>query len=114
MHKSKQEYKFGTIECDVKNYVDMLSTKKNLFLFFPYEFLLDEHYPFRRIEYEIRTALEHNFIESGIYRNKFYSIYDTYISCIYDDHLLIYKFEHDGKLEFIDCIYLQKSKTFLN
>lgn len=111
-HENKQNFNFGTIEFDIKNYVDMLSTKKNLFLFFPYEFFLEKQYPFRRIEYEIKSALEHDFKESGIYRNKFYSNYDTYISCVYDDHFLIYKFTNDGRLKFIDNIYLFKSKVF--
>ena len=112
IHEEKQKLNFGTIKYDLKNYVDMLSTKKNLFLFFPYEFFLERQFSFRRIEYEIKTALEHDFKESGIYRSKFFSYYDTYISCIYDDNLLIYEFIDGGKLKFIDNTYLFKSKTF--
>lgn len=112
IHEEEQKSNFGTIKYDLKNYVDMLSTKKNLFLFFPYEFFLGKQFSFRKVEYEIKTALEHDFKESGIYRNKFFSDYDTYISCIYDDNLLIYEFIDDGKLKFIDNAYLFKSKTF--
>lgn len=112
IHKNKQKLNFGTVEFDVKKYVDILSTKKNLFLFFPYEFVLEKQYPFKIIVYEVNSALEYYFKESGKYRKNFLQNYDTYISCVYDDHLLIYEFTNDGILKFIDSIYLFKSKVF--
>ena len=32
------EYEYGTIEKDIKTYVELLTTKKDLFFLFPYRF----------------------------------------------------------------------------
>lgn len=38
--------------------------------------------------------------------------YDTYLSYVYDDNLIVNKFEKGGKLQMVDTIYLFKSKTY--
>lgn len=109
-----KEYKYGTIENDVKTYVKLLTTKKNLFFLFPYRFSFKTHYNFKYAVDNITLALGKDFRESNLFRDKYCSEYDTFLSYIYDDNLIICKFEKGGHLQMIDCVYLFKSKTYGN
>lgn len=79
-----------------------MNTKKNIFFLFPYEFSFVKRYNFRYVLNNIRIALEKDFQESKIYREKYCHSYDTYIAYIYDDNLIINKFENNNKLKLVD------------
>ena len=106
------EYEYGTIEKDIKTYVELLTTKKNLFFLFPYRFSFKKHYNFRYAIENINSALAKDFKESNIFREKFRAGYDTFLAFIYEDNLIVSKFEKGGKLQIVDTIYLFKSKTY--
>lgn len=107
-----EKYEFGTIEFDIQTYVKLLTFKKNLFFFFPYKFSFKTHYNFKYALENINIALGKDFRESNLFREKYCTGYDTFIAFIYDDNLIISKFEKDGKLRIVDCVYLFKSKTY--
>lgn len=107
-------YEYGSIEYDIKKFVNLLNTKKNLFFFFPYQFTFQKHYSFKYALDSINIALSKDFKESNLFREKYCTGYDTFLAFIYDDNLVISKFEENGKLKIIDCIYLFKSKTYNN
>lgn len=110
-HLLQNKYEYGTLENDVKTYVSLLNIKKNLFFFFPYEFTFVTHYNFQYVLENINVALEKDFQESNIFREKYCFGYDTFIAYIYDDNLIISKF-NNNKLKLVDCVYLFKSKTY--
>ena len=107
-----KEYKYGTIENDIKTYVKLLTIKKNMLFFFPYRFSLKKQYSFKCAVESITSALEQDFKESNLFRGKYCMGYDTYLSYVYDDNLIVNKFEKGGKLQMVDTIYLFKSKTY--
>ncbi|HBG4827881.1 TPA: hypothetical protein KQF10_002478 [Clostridioides difficile] len=107
-----EKYEYGTIEFDIQTYVKLLTFKKNLFFFFPYKFSFNTRYNFKYALDSIKIALEKDFRESNLFREKYYAEYDTFLAYIYEDNLIISKFEKDGKLQMIDCVYLFKSQTY--
>lgn len=106
------EYEYGTIEKDIKTYVKLLTIKKNLFFFFPYRFSFKKHYNFKLAIENINIALSKDFKESNLFREKYCGGYDTFLAFIYDDNLIVSKFEKEGNLQIVDTIYLFKSKTY--
>ena len=75
-----KEYKYGTIENDIKTYVKLLTIKKNMLFFFPYRFSLKKQYSFKCAVESITSALEQDFKESNLFRGKYCMGYDTYLS----------------------------------
>lgn len=106
------EYEYGTIEKDIKTYVNLLNTQKNLFFLFPYKFSFKKKYNFRVALENINVALEKDFKESILFREKHCCKYDTFIAYIYEDNLIISKFEKNSSLQVVDVIYLFKSETY--
>lgn len=108
----KKKFKYNSVEYDVHKYAKMLKKEKNLFLFIPREFFVDDTYNFRYAIEIISKAIKADFLESIKYRETVSSGYDTYISFIYDDNLVIYEFINGNYLKFIDVFYLFKSKIY--
>lgn len=108
----EREYKHETIKKDIKNYLKMLNTKKNLFLFFPYKFYFEKPYNFRYAIKKVNDALAKDFKESNLFREKYCGEYDTFLAFIYNDNLIISKFEKGEDLKIVDTIYLFKSETY--
>lgn len=106
------KYEFGTVEFDIQTYVKLLCKKKNLFLFFPYQFIFKTKYNFRFVIDSIKSALNNDFKESDLLRKKCCPGYDTYLAFVYDDNLIVMEFQNDNSLKIIDVIYLFKSKTY--
>ncbi len=106
------KYEYGTIENDIITYVKLLAKRKNILFLFPYILRYSHGYNFKYAIENIKMALEKDFKESYFFREKFYSGYDTYISYIYDDNLIICKFEREGKLKIVDVVYIFKSSVY--
>lgn len=106
------EYEYGSIEKDIKTYVNLLNTKKNLFFLFPYRFSFKSKYNFEFAVENINIALERDFEQSIIFREKSCCGYDTFLAYIYEDNLIISKFGQDNKLQLVDVVDLFKSDTY--
>lgn len=105
-------YEYGTVENDISIYARVLATRKNLLFLFPYQFFFNNHYNFRYAIENINIALAKDFSESFIFRDKYCNEYDTFFSYIYDDNLIINKFEKKDELKTVDIVYLFKSETY--
>lgn len=106
------KYKYGTIENDISIYVKVLATRKNFLFLFPYQIYFNKHYNFRYALENINIALAKDFRESFVFRDKYCKEYDTFFSYIYDDNLIINKFEKEDELKTVDIVYLFKSETY--
>ena len=100
------------MENDISIYARVLATRKNLLFLFPYQFFFNNHYNFRYAIENINIALAKDFSESFIFRDKYCNEYDTFFSYIYDDNLIINKFEKKDELKTVDIVYLFKSETY--
>lgn len=111
LHGSSK-FRKGTPEFEVKNFLNKLLLKKNLFFLFPYE--EDDDYLFDINNYadKMINALIENFKECIKFINKYRNQYDTYISFLYDLKLYILKVDHDD-MKLIDIIDTKVSDTFV-
>lgn len=105
-------YAYGTIECDIKTYLEKLMIQKNLFLFFPFKFNTDNKYDFDIVIDYLINALNSDFKESIKFRNKNSNNFDTYFAFVYENKLIILEFNSNDKMEKIEVIDLFNSPTY--
>ena len=101
------------VENDILTTLKMLETKKNLLLFFPYEFTFDQYHNHEEAINSISEALTEDFHVAFEYRDRqIQSRYDTFMTCIYEDSFLIFSVKNQV-LKLIDTVGTKKVSTFL-
>lgn len=91
----------------------MLETKKNLLLFFPYEFTFDQYHNHEEAMESISEALTEDFHVAFEYRDsQIQSRYDTFMTCIYEHSFLFFSVKNQV-LKLIDTVGIEKVSTFL-
>lgn len=101
------------VENDIYELLTTLETKKNLLLFFPYEFIFDNKYELDEGIPQIVNALNNDFGESMKYRRLEGSGNDTYIAFIFNENIVFLQECADG-LKYVDHVNLKKSPIFQN
>lgn len=101
------------IENDIFELLETLETNKNLLLFFPYRFTFETEYEFSEGVEQIQTCLNNDFRYVMEYRNCVIQGRDTYMSFIFDGHIVFLKTDNNT-LNFVDSVELTKSPIFLN
>lgn len=102
------------IENDIFTMLKMLETKKNLLLFFPYNFTFDKPHQYEEAAKSISEALTQDFCVAFEYRDiQIQNKYDTLLTCFYKDSFLVFSW-NDQKMRVIDNIGIEKMPTFLN
>lgn len=101
-----------TVEKDVASFLRTLETKKNVLLFFPYEFFYDKEYEFDVGVEGIRKSLSNDFECSMKYRKCIVKDFDTYMSFIYQGYFVFLQ-EKENKLEFVDKVRLNDSPIYM-
>ena len=96
---------------DLNRYFKILSTKKNILLYLPYEFFVELEIEDDDIIKCIEEVLFEDFGLSFEYRKKKLCDKDTFLCCIYNNSLIIFKYENNN-LIFVDRINLNKSSTY--
>lgn len=97
-------------ENDVKAFLKLLRTQKNLLLFHPYEMFFDNNHSLQEGAQQICNAINSDFKTVMQYRLANSSC-DNYMAFVYLDHFVILQYVKD-KFEVIDYVELKKSKTF--
>lgn len=92
---------------DLNRYFKILSTKKNILLYLPYEFFVELEIEDDDIIKCIEEVLFEDFGLSFEYRKKKLCDKDTFLCCIYNNSLIIFKYENNN-LIFVDRINLKK------
>lgn len=101
------------IENDICDFLETLETKKNLLLFFPYEFTFQNRHEFKEGVSQIQNALRKDFRYAMQYRhhvvtNKF----DTYMAFVYDDKIVFLE-ENNTNFSYVDNVELSKSSVYM-
>ena len=100
-------------ENDILTTLKMLEAKKNLLLFFPYEFTFDQYHNYEEATNSISEALTEDFHVAFEYRDsQMQSRYDTFMTCIYEHSFLIFSVKNQV-LKLIDTVGTKKVSTFL-
>ena len=98
-------------EKDIQIFLKKLETKKNLLLFYPYEFSFTENqHPVNEIEL-LTKALQNDFVSAFRYRSKVLPEYETYLTTIYYNNFVLYKII-DNQLELMNIVSGNDCPTF--
>ena len=108
----KQAKQKITVENVISSALQVLETKKNILLFFPYEFTFDVPHEYDDAIGSIREAIESDFHSAFLYRKKVAEGFDTFLTCIYDDSFLLFKVSSGG-LDFCESIHSDLLPTYV-
>lgn len=99
------------IEKDIQGFLKKLKTKKNLLLFYPYEFSFTENqHPDNAIE-TLTKALQNDFVNAFRYRSKVLPDYETYLTTVYYNDFVLYRIV-DNQLDLMDVVPGSNCPTF--
>ena len=101
------------VENDVYELLTTLETKKNLLLFFPYEFVFDNKYELCEGITQIVNALNKDFRYSMQYRKCEGSSYDTYVAFIFNKNIVFLQ-ECAEELKYVDHVNVRKSPIYIS
>ena len=109
--REKKE-KEDVLEKDVSQIIKIFETKKNIMLFFPYNFNFDSNENFEQGRKLAIDGLNADFKYLFQYRMDRLPEYDTYVSFIYEkENFVITKWTGD-KLEFVEMIPVYRSLLY--
>ena len=98
-------------EKDIQVFLKKLETKKNLLLFYPYEFSFSEsQHPEDEIKI-LTTALQNDFVNAFRYRSKVLPNFETYLTTVYYNDFVLFKIV-DNKLVLMDIVPGNDCPTF--
>ena len=98
-------------EKDIQVFLKKLETKKNLLLFYPYEFsFTDNQHPEDEIEV-LTTALQNDFVNAFRYRSELLPDFETYLTTVYYNDFVLYRIV-DNKLDLMDIVPGSDCPTF--
>ena len=98
-------------EKDIQVFLKKLETKKNLLLFYPYEFSFAENqHPKNEIEV-LTKALQNDFVSAFRYRSKVLPDFETYLTTVYYNDFVLFKIV-DNQLDLMDIVSGNDCPTF--
>ena len=98
-------------ERDVKVFLEKLETKKNLLLFYPYEYRFsDDQHPLDGVE-RLVAALQRNFVSAFCYRSKRVPQFETFLTTVYYDDFILLRIKND-QLRLMDVVSCRECPTF--
>lgn len=100
------------IEKDIFNTLSMLEKRKNLLLFYPYIFSVEEEVSNQELDDIVLNALTYDFSSLFLYRKHNVREFETYFLTIVHDKFYLFKVL-DSKLSFIEKIDCSSLPTFV-
>ena len=98
-------------EKDIQVFLKKLETKKNLLLFYPYEYsFTDNQHPKNEIEV-LTKALQNDFVSAFRYRSKVLPDFETYLTTVYYNDFVLLKIV-DNQLDLMDIVSGNDCPTF--
>ena len=98
-------------EKDIQVFLKKLETKKNLLLFYPYEFSYKENiHPESEIEF-LAGALQDDFVNAFRYRSKVLPDFDTFLTTVYYNDFVLFRII-DNQLKLMDVVSGNDCPTF--
>lgn len=101
------------IENDIIEFLETLGTRKNLLLFFPYEFVFQRKYEFLAGITQIQNALDSDFRHAMQYRtHEVGTDFDTYFAFLYNGKI-VFMIAETAHLSYIDGVELNQSPIYV-
>ena len=98
-------------EKDVRVFLEKLETKKNLLLFYPYEYRFSENQRPADGVAILTAALQKSFVSAFRYRHKHLPQYETFLTTVYYDDFVLLSVAED-QLRLMDVVPGRKCPTF--
>ena len=99
-------------EDDILSVLKTIETKKNLLIFFPYSFSIDEEVGLPEIAEIISNSLHNDFHILSQYRKNTSPDLDTFLVTVYNDKFLLFSFEI-ASFSLLEMFDFKKSPTFV-
>ena len=100
------------LENDIWELLGTLRTKKNLLLYFPYEFSFATNYEFLQGVEQIRQALQNDFHNALVYRKMHSDEHDTFFCFIYDGSVVFLEVRN-AEFCVVDSLPLAESPLYI-
>ena len=111
LEKIRYNTGLSQIENDIQVFLKKLETKKNLLLFYPYEFSCQGNiHPEGEIEL-LTSALQDDFVNAFRYRSKVLPNYDTFLTTVYYNDFVLFRII-DNQLKLMDVVSGNDCPTF--
>ena len=111
LEKIRYSTGLSQVENDIKVFLKKLETKKNLLLFYPYEFSYQENvHPESELKL-LTSALQDDFVNAFRYRSMVLPNYDTFLTTVYYNNFLLFRII-DNQLELMDVVSGNDCPTF--
>ena len=107
----KEKHSYDSVDYDVVSFLRTLETNKNILMFYPLNVYFKNDYNFNYAVVEIKQAMLNDFSEAMKYRRKHVPAKDTFLSFIYDDHLVVLKMDGERCI-LVDTINTNKSRIY--
>ena len=113
LHIRKNEHRQSlSEEDDIFNVLNNIETEKNLLLFFPYNFSIEEDIELEELILIVKEALENDFLELAKYRNQIVPKFETYIITESNESFFLFTFNSTG-FQFIERVDIKKLPTYI-
>ena len=111
LEKIRYSTGLSQVENDIQVFLKKLETKKNLLLFYPYEFSYQGNiHPEGEIEL-LTSALQDDFVNAFRYRSKVLPDFDTFLTTVYYNDFVLFRII-DNQLELMDVVSGNDCPTF--
>lgn len=98
-------------EYETKALLKIMETEKNILLYCPFIFIINENYPLFQKVYYISEVLMDTYRNVLKYREAYAKRFETYFGIILQNLFIIYKY-NSSSLEIVDYVCTEKSETF--
>ena len=105
--------KHDKIDEDLCRVLNMIKVKKNIMLFFPFNFKIDNEVDIKNVDKIVTSALNRDFQSLFLYREENTKQYDTYLVTLVFEMFYIYQVQSE-MLTLIEKIDIKNIPTFLN
>lgn len=105
--------KASGVENDIRTVLETLEIKKNLLLFFPYEFSFDTPHTEDEALNSISQGIYNDFREAFKYREMQANGYDTFLVCLFNETFLLFK-ANSQELSLCEVIKSSKIELFVD
>ena len=103
LERIRRGVELTTAEKDVRVFLEKLETKKNLLLFYPYEYRFPDHLRPDDGAQRLTQALQRSFVSAFLYRGKRLPEYETFLTTVYYDDFVLYRVA-DSRLHLMDVV----------
>lgn len=109
---NKKKENMDTIEKDILKVLNSLKKEKNILLFYPFEFSVDDEIEIQELDDIITSALNNDFYSLFLYRESNVKSFDTYFVTIVFEDFFIYEVQNQ-KLILIEKVNSSQLSTFI-